>query len=180
MAHISTNDLFDVDLQVHFMSLIYLTMESIVYNRVSLKEFLNSGGFSKFPGIKVSKNGRIYLTKDGKSAPLMLDAEAGDIIVRGSYARPNDSGYKLLTVLPSTFSSSAVELFKKWASARDIDSRYRLLLQDRGSTYLNYKHDIEATSFPIQLNAFGFIPTMYCIESDPKTAGISYLSLIHI
>ena len=82
-------------------------MESILYNRVALKEFLNHGAFTGYPGIRVSKTGKMYLIQDGKTAPLMIDVPEGDVIIKGSYPKSQGEGVRLLAILPELFNSSA-------------------------------------------------------------------------
>jgi hypothetical protein len=156
------------------MNKLFTTMESIVYNRVGLKEFLDRGAFVGYPGIKVSRGGKMYLTQDNRSAPLMLDTDEGDIIIRGSYLKRQGEGYRLLTVLPEVFNSSAEKLFQRWCSGRGIQvSEFKLLTQPSGKTYINYPHDLEVMTFPVQASAFGIIPMFYALD-EQKIAGIAY------
>ena len=149
-------------------------MESILYNRVSLKDFLNRGAFTGYPGIRVSKTGKMYLVQEGKTAPFMIDVPEGDVIIKGSYPKSQGEGVRLLTILPELFNSSAGQLYNRWIQSSRADTEGYKQLVPSATTYLNYKQELAyAGSFPAQTSAFGFIPCFYRIP-ESKIAGISY------
>lgn len=150
-----------------------------MYNRVALKDFLDAGGFVGFPGIKVSKRGGMFLTKENKSGPLMIDADAGDIVIRGCYRKSQGEGVRLLTVLPEVFNTSVEKLFHKWVSGAQIDvSDAKLIVPTKGNTYINYKHELNESLFPAEASAFGIIPSFYCIDDrssgNAKLVGVAF------
>lgn len=146
------------------MSKVGRTIESIVYNKVPLTEFLRKGGFDSFPGISVSKKGWIYVRVDDKTAPLMLDVEPGAIRVRGCYKKKSEeSSHRLLAELPDALCTGANRLFKQWNMNVGVMSN-AIVKTLVGNTYINYKHCIEA-EFPITIRAFSMIPMFYNVKS---------------
>lgn len=160
-------------LLVSFMNRLYITMESILYNRVGLKEFLNRGAFTGYPGIRVSASGKMYLIQEGKTAPLMIDVPEGDVIIKNSYPKSQGDGIRLLVIFPELFNSSAGQLYNKWLKGSQADTDGYKQLVPTGTTYLNYKHDVADVVFPAQASAFGFIPCFYRLP-QAKISGISY------
>ncbi len=140
------------------------TIESIVYNKVPLTEFLRKGGFDSFPGISVSKKGWIYVRVDDKTAPLMLDVEPGAVRVRGCYKKKSEeSAHRLLAELPDALCTGANRLFKQWHMNVGVSSN-SVVKTLVGNTYINYKHCIDA-EFPISIRAFSLIPMFYNVQS---------------
>lgn len=151
------------------------TIESIIYNKVAVAEFMRNGGFKSFPGISVSKKGWIYVKENDRTAPLMLMFGDEDICVRGCYSKTADNsagGFRLLSVLPKSLCDSANDLFDKWVVNANVPAEAKIKKLS-GSTYLNYKHEIKA-DFPIGLRSFGAIPMFYSTSmGDMSYAGVS-------
>ncbi len=155
------------------------SIESIVYNKVSVKDFMQLGGFSKYPGVSVSKKGWIYVRDAGKTAPIMLMFDDDEVIVRGCYRRgktETSAGFRLLTIMPKLLCDSANELFDTWCTNVHLSpDAYPNPKKVFGSVYVNYKESIEA-DFPISLKAFGVIPMFYAIPGESNGTNLCGIS----